>query len=179
VDKTALIGIGNIMFCDDGAGVYAADYIKRNFTTPPNLDIVDGGTLGFGMMTYFQEYEKVFILSTTAKGKSGDVFCFGKDDVIEQGKIRQSANEAEVVQMLEICSILDRDMADVNIVAIRPDDILSVENSLSAIVKNSFFTYIDEMIGLLKKNDLNLQPKKVPVSLDMIIDSFANPVQLR
>ncbi len=177
MNKTALIGIGNIMFCDDGAGVYAADYIRHNFTTPPNLDIVDGGTLGFGMMTCYRDYENVFILSTTSLGKSGDIFHFNKDELIAQGAIRQSANEVEVVQMLEICSILDDEMAHVEIVAIRPYDIVSVETSLTKVVQNSFPRYISKTIEVLKDHDLTLIPKNKNFSLKKVIDSFANPTQ--
>lgn len=175
--KCALVGIGNIMFCDDGLGVYAAEFIKKNFIIPPNLEIVDGGTLGFSLMTFFQEYENVFILSTTSEGKGGDLFHFSKEELLEQGAIRQSANEVEVAQMLEICSILDEEMAHVEIVAMRPYDIIPVISDLTEPVKKAFPALIAKTAEVLKRHQITLTPKEQSITLDEIIRTYANPTQ--
>ncbi len=165
------------MFCDDGLGIYAAEYIRQNFHIPSELDIVDGGTLGFGMMPFYQEYEKVFILSTTSVGNSGEVFCFSKEELLAQGTIRQSANEVEVAQMLEICSILDEDMAHVEIVAMKPHDIIPVVSDLTQPVKEAFPALIAECVQMLQKHKITLTPKEQRVSLNDVIHTYANPVQ--
>lgn len=174
----ALVGIGNIMFCDDGLGIYAAEYIRQNYNIPENLFVVDGGGLGFTLMTYFSEYEKVFIVSTTSEGKnSGDVFRFSKDELISQGATRQSANEVEVVQMVEICSVLDEDMAEVEIIAMKPDDIVPVETNLTTKVKESFPKLIDKVLEALKESDIKLSKKESEVTLESILHTYANPTQ--
>lgn len=175
--KHVIVGIGNIMFCDDGLGVYAAEYIRQNFIIPSELDVVDGGTLGFSMMTFYQEYEKVFILSTTSEGESGEVFHFTKEELLEQGTIRQSANEVEVAQMLEICSVLDEDMAHVEIVAMKPYDIMPVIANLTPEVKAAFPKLIEKTVQLLSAHDIQLIPKAEEITLDEIIHTFANPTQ--
>ncbi len=175
--KVALVGIGNIMFCDDGLGIYAAEYIKQNFLRPPNLDVVDGGTLGFSMMTFYQEYDKVFILSTTSEGKPGEIFHFSKDELIDQGAIRQSANEVEVAQMLEICSILDEDMAHVEIVAMHPGDIMPVISDLTDETKKAFPKMIEKTVDVLALHDITLTPKAQQTPLEEIIAYYANPTQ--
>ena len=50
--RVALIGLGNIMFCDEGVGVYLAKYIESNYDFENQLEIVDGGLLGFWLMRY-------------------------------------------------------------------------------------------------------------------------------
>lgn len=175
--KVVLVGIGNIMFCDDGLGVYAADFIKQNFDLPSYVDVLDGGTLGFSMMTLYQEYEKVFIISTTSKGKSGEVFHFSKEELIAQGAIRQSANEVEVVQMLEICSVLDEDMAHVEIIAMKPDDILPVVANLTESVIAAFPLLIYRVVETLHAHDIETTPKAEQIPIEAIIHAYANPTQ--
>ncbi len=165
------------MFCDDGLGVYAAEYIKQNFVRPPCLDIVDGGTLGFSMMTYYQEYEKVFILSTTSLGETGGIYHYSKDELIEQGAIRQSANEVEVVQMLEICSILDEDMAHVEIVAMKPHDIMPVMANLTDPVKAAFANFVEKSVEVLASHGIILTEREELVSLEAVIERYAHPTQ--
>jgi hydrogenase maturation protease len=167
------------MFYDDGLGIFAVEYIRRNYNIPKDLHIVDGGGLGFTLMTFFQEYEKVFIVSTTSIGdKSGDVFSFSKDELIAQGATRQSANEVEVVQMLEICSILDEDMAEVEIIAMKPHDIIPVETNLTQEVKDSFGKLIEKTIQTLKKSNIILTKNEKKVSLESILYEYANPTQV-
>lgn len=175
--RAVIVGIGNIMFCDDGLGVYAAKYLEKNFIRPPNVEIVDGGTLGFTLMTYYQEYDYVCILSTTSEGEPGEVFHFGKDELIDQGAIRQSANEVEVAQMLEICSILDEDMAHVEIIAMHPGDIMPVISDLTDEVKKAFPKMIEKTVEVLALHDITLTPKAQQMPLEEIIAYYANPTQ--
>jgi len=69
-NRVALIGIGNILFQDEGLGIYLIEYIKANFKTPPNLTILDGSGLGFGLMGYFQEYDHIILVGTTSSTKA-------------------------------------------------------------------------------------------------------------
>ncbi len=41
-----IIGIGNILEKDDGVGVYASTYLKRNFEFSPEIEIINGGSRG-------------------------------------------------------------------------------------------------------------------------------------
>ncbi|MCH9812323.1 MAG: hydrogenase maturation protease [Epsilonproteobacteria bacterium] len=163
------------MFSDDGLGVYAVKYIEENFKRPPYVKIVDGGTLGFTLMTYYQEYDKVYIVSTTSiEGDEGKVHRFTKEALMDQGVCRQSANEVEVVQMLEICSLLE-EMAEVEIIAMKPSDIMPVEANLTACVKAQFPKLIDTIIEAFAKDGVHLTPHQKQTSLDEIINAYANP----
>lgn len=174
--KVALIGIGNIMFNDDGLGVYASSYIEKNFILPENIDVMDGGTFGFSLMPYFQEYDYILLVSTTSVGEStGDVSHFTIEAMMSHGNTRQSPNEVELLMMLEICSFLDDAMAEVDIVSMKPDDILPVDANLTQVVKDAFPTLIDKIIEVLSYHDIQLKPKSSKVSLEEIIEDFANP----
>ena len=65
--RNIVIGVGNMLFKDEGIGIYAAEYISQNYKfDDKDLEIIDGGTLGFKLMTYFQEYDNVIILDTVS-----------------------------------------------------------------------------------------------------------------
>ena len=56
-----------MLFKDEGIGIYASEYIRQNYEfDDETLEIIDGGTLGFKLMTYFQEYDNVIILDTVS-----------------------------------------------------------------------------------------------------------------
>lgn len=175
MSDTVVVGVGNILFMDDGVGVYAGKYLEENFEFNPPIDIIDGGVLGFKLMTYYQSYERVIILDTvTIDDQAGSVYHLPADALMGLGSYRQTAHEVEVVEMLEICSLLDK-MADVSVVGIIPEDIESVEINLTAPVKGQFDPYIQTVLGVLRDAGIESIPKNSPKSLNQIIDTYANP----
>ena len=44
--KIMILGVGCILFSDEGFGVRVIEKIQKNYTFPDNVTIVDGGVLG-------------------------------------------------------------------------------------------------------------------------------------
>jgi hydrogenase maturation protease len=144
--RNIVVGVGNLLFKDEGIGIYAAKYIEQNYAFEPELEIIDGGTLGFKLMTYFQEYDNVIILDTVSiEDKAGEIFRLPSDVLLGLGNYRKTAHEVEIVEMLEICSVLDKHAA-VTIMGIIPKDIESVEIGLTSEIEERFEEYIAHVI---------------------------------
>jgi hydrogenase maturation protease len=173
--SVALIGMGNIMFHDEGLGIYMVDYIQKNYEIPTNLTIIDGGTLGFKLMTYYLEYDAIIIVGTTSqRGEVGAVFINNADEVMAQGATRQSANEVEITMMLEICALSDA-MGEMHMVSMVPEDIQSVRNGLSGNIEENMQQLEQATLELLKQYDIKLTPKLQTTPLTHIIHDYANP----
>ncbi|MDW8067097.1 MAG: hydrogenase maturation protease, partial [Aquificaceae bacterium] len=41
-----MLGVGNILLSDEGLGVRAVEELRKNYTFPPHVELMDGGTLG-------------------------------------------------------------------------------------------------------------------------------------
>jgi hydrogenase maturation protease len=174
--KIALIGIGNIMFHDEGLGAYLVKYIEENYNIPPNLTVVEGGTLGFSLMTYYQEYDKVIVVGTGSKnGEVGSIYSETAEEVMAQSTIRQTANEVEITMMLEICSFHE-DMGEVQLITMVPEDIMDVCNGLTPSVLGYMPKLVDATLRELENSDIRLEKKsRGIVSFETIIDAYANP----
>ncbi|SMC09792.1 HyaD/HybD family hydrogenase maturation endopeptidase [Nitratiruptor tergarcus] len=172
--KTAIIGIGNILFMDEGIGVYASKYLEKNFVFDDDVEIIDGGTLGFKLMRYYQEYDKVVILDTVSiEDAPGSIYNLPSEVLLGLGEYRKTAHEVEVVEMLEICSMLES-IAQVNIIGIVPKDIESVGIGLTDTMRESFDSYIQTLLQELEKNGIQYQ-RRANKTLDSIIFEYANP----
>ncbi|MBD3841871.1 MAG: HyaD/HybD family hydrogenase maturation endopeptidase [Campylobacterales bacterium] len=172
--KIAIVGAGTIIYQDEGIGVYAAKYLEKNYEFDGDVTIVDGGVLGFHLMCYYQEYDKVIILDTiTMDDDVGSIYNIPSQELLGLGSYKQTAHEVEIVEMLEICSLLEK-MADVNIVGIVPEDIQSVNINLTATMKEKFPNMIQTAISELEK-DVKVTQKNTYTPLEAIIDTYANP----
>ncbi|WP_121626409.1 HyaD/HybD family hydrogenase maturation endopeptidase [Poseidonibacter antarcticus] len=154
--KSIVIGVGNMLFKDEGIGIYASEFIKQNYSLDGDIEIIDGGTLGFKLMTYFQDYENVIILDTVSiEDKAGEIYRLPSDVLLGLGSYRKTAHEVEIVEMLEIVSALNSH-ADVTILGIVPQDIMSVEIGLTKIMEDKFEEFIAHAIKEIQSLDVKV-----------------------
>jgi hydrogenase maturation protease len=62
--KLLVLGIGNYLMADEGLGVHLAERMHK-VELPPGVDVLDGGTGGFHLLEYFEQYERVIIVDAT------------------------------------------------------------------------------------------------------------------
>ena len=174
--SVALIGIGNIIFHDEGLGAYLVKYIEENYITPPHLSIVEGGTLGFSLMTYYQEYDKIIVVGTGSKdAKVGTISSENAQEVMDNtSNLRKTANEVEITMMIEICSF-HQDMGEVQLISMVPDDIIEVKNALTPLTLSYMPNLLQATLQELENSGIRLEKNSKNVSFEEIIDFYANP----
>lgn len=128
--KVLVLGIGNILFGDEGIGVHLMNYLKLNYHyTPPldssgnhSLEFIDGGTLAQALIPLIVEYDFVLILDTVdvKGGNIGDVYSFPFDALPKQVSWAGSAHEVEMLQTLRLTQIMG-DLPRIHIVGIIPE----------------------------------------------------------
>jgi hydrogenase maturation protease len=121
--KILVLGIGNILFGDEGIGVHLVHYLqeKYEFEGPHQVDFVDGGTLAQRLIPIIVEYDKVFIFDTVDvdEAEIGDVYFFDFLDVPECVSWQGSAHEVEMLQTLEMIHMMG-DLPETKIIGVVP-----------------------------------------------------------
>ena len=175
-EKVALIGIGNIMFHDEGLGAYLVKYIEENYEIPENLTIVEGGTLGFTLMTYYQEYDKIIVVGTGSKeGPVGTIASENAEQVMANESVtRKTANEVEITMMIEICSFHE-EMGEVQLITMVPHDIIEVKNGMTPEALGHMPKLVESTLKELRNSGITLKKKENIVSFSSIINAYANP----
>ncbi|MEN8302880.1 MAG: HyaD/HybD family hydrogenase maturation endopeptidase [Campylobacterota bacterium] len=170
-NKNIVIGVGNLLFCDDGIGVVAIKYLRESFEFTPELELLDGGTLGFNLAEYFLEYENVFIIDTISlDDEVGSIYKIPSDELLGGKSYKNTAHEVEVIQMLQACELYD-EKAEVTIFAIVPEDIKSVKIGLSESLSKSFDTLIETVIEAIEELGVEVR-KKADISLRRLEESL-------
>ena len=176
MNKIVIIGSGNAFFKDEGIGLYAVKYIKENYDFEPPIDFVDGGTLGFLLMPLLQEYEEVIIVNTASEEgkKAGEISLKSCNEFLEGTLIKKTANEVEIAEMLQICSMAEH-MANTTLVSIVPENIISVEVGLTPSLKAMWQAYIDTILETLQGLKIKSVKRENGLSLDEVLHTFAYP----
>ena len=101
----------------------------------------------------------------------GSVYAIPGEEMLGMGQYRKTAHEVEIVQMLEICSLLGR-IAEVTIVGIIPQDIETVEIGLTDVMIQSFDGYCHAILKVLESKGHKVDQKDEPTSLETIIGGW-------
>ena len=82
--KIAILGIGNVLACDDGFGIYAIKVFDSLYATAANVEVIELGTPGLDMVPHLTGYDAVILLDTVrVNAEPGSVHIFEKDQILK------------------------------------------------------------------------------------------------
>jgi hydrogenase maturation protease len=122
--KILILGIGNILFGDEGIGAHLANYLDEKYdfiSQEHTVDIVDGGTLAQLLIPTITQYDYTILIDcvNTDDGKIGDVYFFDFEAVPENITWQGSAHEVEMLQTLQMIQLMG-DLPPTKIVGVVP-----------------------------------------------------------
>ncbi len=57
-----VLGVGNVLLSDEGAGVRVVEQLQRSYVFPPQVELIDGGTMGLDLLGYLDDKSHLFIV---------------------------------------------------------------------------------------------------------------------
>ena len=60
--RTLVIGLGNPLMGDDGAGVAALERLRDEWELPPEVELVDGGTWGMNLLPLVESAPRLILV---------------------------------------------------------------------------------------------------------------------
>lgn len=66
--RTIVLGVGNVLHCDDGLGIHAIERLRRHPLVPRSALLLDGGTFGIELLTYIADSTHLLVLDAVDVG---------------------------------------------------------------------------------------------------------------
>jgi hydrogenase expression/formation protein len=74
--RILVLGIGNILWADEGFGVRCVEALNAGWSVPPQVDrLMDGGTQGLYLLPYVQEADCLLVFDAVDYGRSNPARC--------------------------------------------------------------------------------------------------------
>lgn len=148
-EKTIVLGIGNILLSDEGLGVHAVMELEK-YDLPEDVEVVDGGTSGFGLLDTLSNAKKVIIVDAIrGGGEPGTLYHFKLKDGESIGELLPSSLHGigilDVIRALELLG----SRPDFEIFGIEPKS-LDVGMELSNVVRESLPKLINAILNEIK-----------------------------
>ena len=119
-----VLGLGNVVCADDGAGLAAIHKLLREYTMPEGVKALDGGTLGLSLLPLVDSADRVILVDAIkAEGPPGTQVRIEGDEVAPAVYERLSPHQIGVSDLLAGASLLDRYPESVVILGVVPESI--------------------------------------------------------
>jgi hydrogenase maturation protease len=140
--KILVLGIGNVMFGDEGAGVHFVNAIQNNFRfshPSDEISFVDGGTLAIALSPIISSANKLIVIDCISAddGKAGDIYFFDYNSIPHNLSWNGSAHEVEMLETLQLIE-LSGDLPPTQILAVIPTRIEPMSFTLSNEICNAY-----------------------------------------
>ncbi len=155
-NKTAIIGLGNYLLGDEGAGMHATELLREK-TGLDGVDIIDAGTPGMNLLHQFEDRKKVIFIDAGNLGlKPGEYKKFTPNQVksLKQNK-GYSLHEFDLIAFLEQASALKKtDGISIVIYGIQVAEV-KMSEKLSKDVSTSLNSLISDVYNEAISGDYN------------------------
>lgn len=146
-DKTLILGLGNILLQDEGIGVHTLRELEK-MNWPEHIDLLDGGTGGFVLLSLFQEYKSLIIIDATLSNEVEGTIKVLKPKFAKDFPRSLSTHELGLKDMIESAILLGK-VPEISliVISINPEQEMSVE--LTPAIKDSIPEVIKTVMSIL------------------------------
>ena len=119
---TLVIGIGNSLMTDDGAGVHVIEKLQQA-NLPDSVELVDGGTLGFALLEMVESAQRLIVVDAAQlDAEPGTVRSFRNQDmdIYLTSRKRSSVHEVNLLDIMSAAKFRGLMPRDYALVGIQP-----------------------------------------------------------
>jgi len=144
-DHIMILGVGCILFADEGFGVRVIEKIEDSYEFPDNVSVVDGGVLGTNLLGVISTADHLIVVDAIRnKGNPGDLYRLSGEEIPKRIRAKNSLHQVDFLEALTLCTALDK-VPETVIVGIEPEDIDTLSIQLTPVTEEK----VDKMIQMV------------------------------
>jgi hydrogenase maturation protease len=151
-----LLGLGNVLMKDERLGVHVVNTVKERYDCPPELEIVDGGTLGLDLLPLFEQFDRVVIVDAVNFGREPGYIGVLEDDQIPAVIFSKlSVHQIGLADLISVAKLKGVMPSKVCLIGMQPSSInFTLGLEMSDVVNEN----VDEIIAITvnKLKELNI-----------------------
>ena len=148
--KAVVMGVGNILWADEGFGVRAAEAFHAKWEAPEGVEVIDGGTLGYFLSEYIENTDCLIVFDCCEMHeKPGTFRVITGDNIRPWLATKVSAHQAGLNDLFANAMLLGRYPSHVAVIGCQPEILEDYGGSLSASVAAAIPGALEEAKKLL------------------------------
>ncbi len=163
-----VLGIGNVLWADEGFGVRCAEALHERFVLPPQVQVVDGGTQGMYLLDFVCSASHVLVLDAIDfRLEPGALKVFRDAEVPEWSDTKMSLHQATFQELLSLARLRDRFPEKITLIGVQPAELDDLGGSLSPTVRARLDEAVALAVAELSDWGVVAVPRTEPVALPL------------
>ena len=155
-----IIGVGCILFSDEGFGVRVVQELEKRFEFPDNVTLIDGGVLGVNLLGVISQPKHLIVVDAIRnRGNPGDLYRLEGQQIPERIRAKNSLHQVDFLEALTLCHALDH-VPETVIVGIEPKDIDTMSLELTPVTQEKVEPVIDMVLRELNRLGVVVRDRK-------------------
>jgi hydrogenase maturation protease len=164
--ETLVLGIGNPLWADEGFGVRAAEALNAGYEFPPQLRIMDGGTMGLFLLPYVRSARNLLIFDAIDFGLDPAELRVIRDADVPQylGAKKMSMHQTGFQEVLASARLSGDCLDRLALVGVQPELLDDYGGSLRDSVKARIPDAVDRALAVLDEWGVGWRRRERPLS---------------
>ena len=155
--RILVLGVGNILFSDEGVGVRVVEELEQHFRVPGNVTLLDGGTLGIRLLGPMAESDYLIVVDAIRHGgEPGTIYRLAGPEIPERIRAKNSLHQLDLLESLTLCSALGNVPESV-ILGVEPEDMETMSLELTPTVRARVPELVERVCRELKALDAGVE----------------------
>lgn len=168
---TLILGIGNILYADEGFGVRAVEQLNAGYTFDDSVRIMDGGTQGIFLLPWVRSATRLLIFDAIDFGlEPATLKLIEGDDVPRyMGAKKVSMHQAGFQEVLSSAVLTGEFPDDIALIGVQPEVLNDYGGSLTEPVKAQVEPSVELALEVLRRWNVAVTPRAEPLASDDLI----------
>ena len=160
-----VLGIGNLLWADEGFGVRAVEYLQHHYRFPENVTLLDGGTQGMNLVAPVQEADVLVVLDAVDYGEAPGTLCQVADEDVPSfmGVRKMSLHQTGFQEVLAGVELLGDYPDHLLLVGVQPAVLEDYGGSLSEPVRAQIEPATQAVLDYLSHWGIQPEPRRYGV----------------
>lgn len=166
-----ILGIGNLLWADEGFGVRAVEEMHRRFATPQNVTLMDGGTQGIYLVQHVREADVLIVFDAVDYGLPPGTMKRVEDGEVPQflGAKKVSLHQTGFQEVIAMAEMLGDAPERLLLIGVQPKELDDYGGSLRDSVRARIDPAIELALTELARLGIDARPRPQPLSPESTI----------
>jgi len=148
---TLILGIGNVLWADEGFGIRTIEELHARYTFPETVRVMDGGTQGIFLLPWVRDAKRLLIFDAIDFGLAPATIKVIRGDEVPRfmGARKVSMHQAGFQEVLSSAQLTDDLPEDLVLIGVQPELLDDYGGSLRDSVKTKIDPAIDLAMEIL------------------------------
>ena len=138
-ETICVLGIGNVLWADEGFGVRCIQTLQSRYEFAPHVSLIDGGTQGLYLIQHVQAASRLLIFDAIDYGLEPGTLKVIEDDEVPRfmGARKMSLHQTGFQEVLMLAQLTEKFPRQVMLIGCQPEELDDYGGSLRPCVKQA------------------------------------------